>query len=872
MRLTKSTKITSKTLEVRFYRQSPPEYRALVVENEREFRNDLIYTVESLDIGISVVAEAADYEDALLALAAEKIDLLITDINLTDGPRFEVGVEDGTALAKHARDRYNIPAIFLTAFADYDPAVVTRATQSDPIGFIQKNGAEVNTRIQQLISLALRRLELTRNEEETRLQMQTILEQMGDVLLYIGPDGFVIDFNERACELLEYSPDELIDQHWEDIVRVDALDSQGFERLQKLVDQRRNARLPCIALQAREGGSILCSLQLITVEHRRELCSLMMLRDLRHDLQHNQDFVLDAGSSLLMVGLRCPDLDVAFNTTQLRLMMLNLQALLLSNVRVGDVVLKPQNSNLGVVLPRTDEGTAYVVSRALIETVGKELRRQIPSVELRGGLAYRNQHHSDNAALASAIDALDHAQHGSDMVVLAATGSFTAREVSPAPQSLADSPGSSTKPNRLEFGFRIAARVLDIAPDSISGLESLLAQIKRATAEESTIEAYGLGLCPAGQDRDWTWKEISLSRDHTAADDAPDLDEITAGLLSELIVAGDELQFLVHNDMQFILVPLHHQGERLGALLCVRKHIDGSAKDPVSKPEQRLGVVIGDYLGMLTAQALRYDASSNESNRQDTAYSLYEINSGLPQRWELDTLLQLDAPVALVGEAGSARAELLAYAVKNCGLNEVSGMVVQSGEDWSDPNRGAELATMLSSCAHQTLLLREPCKMHPELQEQFAWAIQTRSIVGERGEQHLPPMRFAITLPKKPASMIGIGQLHPSLASAFGAGVVVLAPLRERSDELMDWAEKILVVESKLQHKHSLRLTTEAKQALAKHSWPGNLVELQDRLSEAVTRARGDCITELDLGLFRLHSVIPGGDGVHSPDDSNRRR
>lgn len=259
------------------YRQTPPEYHALVVENERDIRNELIYTIESLDLGITVVDEASDYDSAVELLDEQLVDLLITDINLLDAPRFEVGVRDGTALALYAREKHGIPTLFLTAFADYDPEVAIRAAASDPVGFIQKQGDGIEAETRALMTLALRRLERLRREHEHAEQLAKIVRHVGEVLIYLDEDGRVLDFNLRAAELLGLEPEDLIDQHWDDILPLDRRHPDA-DTLASLINRPDGGSYLITTLRRAEGTPIVARVTALETEHHRQWCTLLLIK------------------------------------------------------------------------------------------------------------------------------------------------------------------------------------------------------------------------------------------------------------------------------------------------------------------------------------------------------------------------------------------------------------------------------------------------------------------------------------------------------------------------------------------------------------------------------------------------------------------
>jgi CheY-like chemotaxis protein len=88
-------------------------------------------------IGHHVIAIAADGQEALRFLAESKADLLIADVGLA-------GDIDGIEVAIRARDLFQVPTIFLTAYSD--PETVQRSKGATPKGYVIKPFAEQELR------------------------------------------------------------------------------------------------------------------------------------------------------------------------------------------------------------------------------------------------------------------------------------------------------------------------------------------------------------------------------------------------------------------------------------------------------------------------------------------------------------------------------------------------------------------------------------------------------------------------------------------------------------------------------------------------------------------------------------------------------
>jgi DNA-binding LytR/AlgR family response regulator len=101
--------------------------KILVVEDEPMIAESLSEMLELLDHEVLSVAESG--EEAVMQLMQQEPDLLLLDIQLR-------GKMDGVELARLIRQKYNIPFIFTTAYADEE--TITRAKAEGPYGYIVK--------------------------------------------------------------------------------------------------------------------------------------------------------------------------------------------------------------------------------------------------------------------------------------------------------------------------------------------------------------------------------------------------------------------------------------------------------------------------------------------------------------------------------------------------------------------------------------------------------------------------------------------------------------------------------------------------------------------------------------------------------------
>jgi diguanylate cyclase (GGDEF)-like protein/PAS domain S-box-containing protein len=171
--------------------------KILLVEDERVVAKDLQRKLESL--GYTVMAPASTGEAAIGEAARDRPDVVVMDIRLE-------GKMDGVEAAGRIRSLYDIPIVYLTAYAD--DATLQRAKESEPFGYVGKpfELRELSTTIE----LALYKHSLERKVKESEARYRLLYEESPAINLVVGPDGVIQDANGAATESVGYSRDELI--------------------------------------------------------------------------------------------------------------------------------------------------------------------------------------------------------------------------------------------------------------------------------------------------------------------------------------------------------------------------------------------------------------------------------------------------------------------------------------------------------------------------------------------------------------------------------------------------------------------------------------------------------------------------------------
>jgi PAS domain S-box-containing protein len=210
----------------------------MVVEDERIVARNLQNELEGL--GYKVPAIASSGREALQKIEDTLPDLVLMDIVLK-------GDMDGVEVSDEIRDRFDIPVVYLTAYAD--DATLRRAKITEPYGYLVKPYEEKELRT--TIELALFRHRLQGISREMRLWLSAILRSMADGVIVADGKGCIRICNRAAENLTGWSEDDAFGKSLSEVFHLlDAktrvvLDNQGARavRANQPVDLDPNAVL-----------------------------------------------------------------------------------------------------------------------------------------------------------------------------------------------------------------------------------------------------------------------------------------------------------------------------------------------------------------------------------------------------------------------------------------------------------------------------------------------------------------------------------------------------------------------------------------------------------------------------------------------------
>src|SRR2546422_3468066 len=197
----------------------------LVVEDESIVAKDLARRLQDRGYAVPVVVSSG--ADAIQKAAETRPGLILMDIHLR-------GEIDGVEAAAQIRTRFDIPVVYLTAYAD--EATLERAKRTEPFGYILKPYKE--RELQATIEMALYKHQMEGRLKESEERYRDLFENVNDGLVSISLDGTITTVNLGLEAMLRWPREELIGQLY-DKISTPASAAQGEDRLRRALAVER---------------------------------------------------------------------------------------------------------------------------------------------------------------------------------------------------------------------------------------------------------------------------------------------------------------------------------------------------------------------------------------------------------------------------------------------------------------------------------------------------------------------------------------------------------------------------------------------------------------------------------------------------------
>ena len=156
----------------------------------------------------------------------------------------------------------------------------------------------------------------------------------------------------------------------------------------------------------------------------------------------------------------------------------------------------------------------------------------------------------------------------------------------------------------------------------------------------------------------------------------------------------------------------------------------------------------------------------------------------------------------------------------------------------------------LESANGGTLFLDEIGDMPLPLQAKLLRFLQERVIERIGGRERIPlDLRVVCATNRDLSSMIAAGTFRSDLYYRIAEVTVQIPPLRTREGDSVVIAQTILERRARENSRSIKGFSPDAIRAIQAYSWPGNIRELENKVSGAVIMAEGKHVTAADLGL-----------------------
>jgi transcriptional regulator with GAF, ATPase, and Fis domain len=316
-----------------------------------------------------------------------------------------------------------------------------------------------------------------------------------------------------------------------------------------------------------------------------------------------------------------------------------------------------------------------------------------------------------------------------------------------------------------------------------------------------------------------------------------------------------------------ICVPLLDRGRLLGLIYVG----NDSIRELFQRDTMRAVTVFAAQASLIVANALLLNELRVDNKRLSERLEQYRfgeiVGTSAPMQQvfrKVEKISATDISVLITGETGTGK-ELIA--------REIHNRSSRAGKPFITINCGAIPANLLESelfghvrgaftgaTANKlgkfqaadggTLFLDEVGEMPIELQVKLLRALQERVVyrVGDTKPEAVD-IRILTATNRQLDKEIIAGRFREDLYYRLNVVNVELPPLRDRGDDVIVVARYMLSHFCKQYDSKVKGLSPNASVAIRKHSWPGNIRELENRIKKAIVLSDSSVIGPDDLGL-----------------------
>src|SRR5438552_9752909 len=245
-----------------------------------------------------------------------------------------------------------------------------------------------------------------------------------------------------------------------------------------------------------------------------------------------------------------------------------------------------------------------------------------------------------------------------------------------------------------------------------------------------------------------------------------------------------------------------------------------------------------------------------------------------------------NAPVLLLGESGTGK-EMAAAAIHrrstrkdgpfvaiNC--NAIPENLLESElfghEKGAFTGAHIQRKGLLETASGGTLFLDEIGELPPAIQVKLLRFLQEQRLQRVGGRQEIQiDTRLVTATNADLKQMIDNGKFREDLYFRLAVVTIRLLPLRERGEDILFLARDFLQRYAAQNGRTKLVFAPDALRAMTHYSWPGNVLELQNRVKRDVIMASGSRVTAKDLELDQDQDVASSGTSLKRAREQGER-
>lgn len=247
--------------------------KIMVVEDESIVAQDVQERLESLEYIVSV---APSGEKAVEKVEKENPDLVLMDIVLK-------GDMDGIEAAEYITSRFDIPVVFLTAYAD--DKTLKRAKVTEPFGYLVKPFED--RELHATIETALYKHTMEKRIRESEQWLSTTLQSISDAVITTDVTGVITFMNPAAEALTGWKHDNAVGMLLDEVfvTECSAVDTVLHHGALTVGDQ---------VLQAKDGNSIFIEYSATPIKDKEVTGVVVAFRDIteRKQMEKEKDRLL----------------------------------------------------------------------------------------------------------------------------------------------------------------------------------------------------------------------------------------------------------------------------------------------------------------------------------------------------------------------------------------------------------------------------------------------------------------------------------------------------------------------------------------------------------------------------------------------------